>query len=152
MNLMQLLQERGGDILREAYQMMSRARLKNYEAAGVQQIQQRLQALYELVTRSVAERNLVPMRMYAKAIATERFEAGFDLWEVQTAFNVLEETIWKCILNEMQPEQYAEALSLVSTVLGTGKDTLARTYVALASKTKTPVLNVQYLFNGPEGF
>jgi hypothetical protein len=79
------------------------------------------------------------------------FESGFDLWEVQTAFNVLEETIWRCILNEMQPEEYAEALGLVSTVLGTGKDTLARTYVTLASKTKTPFFNVQHLFNGTEG-
>lgn len=91
------------------------------------------------------------MRIHAKTIAAERFEAGFDLWEVQTAFNVLEETIWRRILQELPLTEFAEALSLASTVLGAGKDTLARTYVTLASKTHAPTLNIQSLFAGTEG-
>jgi hypothetical protein len=45
----------------------------------------------------------------------------------------------------------AEALGLVSTVLGTGKDTLARVYVTLASKSRTPTLDLRSLFTGMEG-
>jgi hypothetical protein len=151
MHLIQLLHNRASDILAEAFQSISRARLKSYETAGVEQTKQRLQALYDLVVQGVHERNLAPMRVYARTIAIERFESGFDLWEVQTAFNVLEEAIWLRILKELPPAQFAEALGLVSTILGAGKDTPARTYIGLASKTHAPSLNVQSLFAGTEG-
>lgn len=150
MTIAQFLQNRASDILREAGEAMSRAHLKNYETAGAEQTRQRLQALYNLILQGVREKNLTPMRVHAKAVATERFTAGFDLWEVQTAFNVLEEAIWLHILKELEPAQLAEALSLVSTVLGAGKDTLARTYVGLASKTRAPAFNVPALFAGTE--
>ena len=151
MDLIQLLQNRADDILAEAYQAMSRAHLKSYETAGPEQMQQRLKTLYELVVQCVRERNLTPMRVRAKAVAAERFASGFDLWEVQTAVNVLEEAIWLRILKELQPAQLAEALGLVSTVLSAGKDTLARAYIGLASKTHAPSLNVQFLFAGTDG-
>ncbi len=151
MNLNQLLKERADDILVAAYAAMARAHLPNYETTGIASTQQRVKALYELTQRCVAEKNFTPMRIHAQTIATERFESGFDLWEVQTAFNVLEEAIWRRILQELPPTEFAEALSLVSTVLGAGKDTLARTYVTLASKTHAPTLNIQSLFAGTEG-
>ena len=88
------------------------------------------------------------MIAHAEQIATERFNAGFDLWEVQTAFNVLEETIWVRIFQNFPPAELAQTLGLVSTVLGAGKDTLARKYVSLASKTRAPSLNLQSLFAG----
>ncbi len=151
MTIVQFLQNRAGDILAEAYQAMARARLKSYETAGTEETRQRLKALYDLVVQGVRERNLTPMRMHAKAVAVERYESGFDLWEVQAAFNVLEEAIWLRIMKELPPKQLAEALGLVSTILGAGKDTLARTYIGLASKTHAPSLNVQSLFAGTEG-
>jgi hypothetical protein len=91
------------------------------------------------------------MIAHAEGIARERFEAGFDLWEVQTAFNVLEEAIWVRILKELAPTDFAEALGIISTVLGVGKDTLARRYVSLASRSRVPTLNLQSLFTGTEG-
>lgn len=151
MTIVQFLQNRASDILREADLAMSRAHLKNYETAGAEQTRKCLRVLYHHIVQGVRERNLTPMRIHAKAIATERFTAGFDLWEVQTAFNVLEEVIWLHILKELEPTQLAEALSLVSTVLGTGKDTLARTYVELASKAHAQALSVPSLFAGTEG-
>jgi hypothetical protein len=39
----------------------------------------------------------------------------------------------------------------VSTILGTGKDTLARRYVSLASKSRTPTLDLRPLFTGLAG-
>ena len=151
MDLIQLLQERENDVLAEASQAMLRAHLKSYEVAGAERMQQRLKTLYDLVLQCVRERNLTPMRMRAKTVAVERFASGFDLWEVQTAVNVLEEAIWLRILKELPPSRLAEALGMVSTVLGVGKDTLARTYIGLASKKHAPSLNMQALFAGTEG-
>ncbi|HXX63818.1 MAG TPA: hypothetical protein VEO56_08480 [Bacteroidota bacterium] len=151
MTLNDLLHERTATIIDEATGAMARAHLKNYEKAGSEHTHQRLKALYVLTARAVKERNLGPMIAHADQVARERFAAGFDLWEVQTAFNVLEEAIWSRILKELPPSEYAEALGLISTVLGTGKDTLARRYVSLASKTRASSLNLQSLFTGTEG-
>jgi hypothetical protein len=134
-----------------AEETIRRAHLRNYEKEGAEHVHQRLKALYVLTVRAVKERNLGPMVAHADTIARERFNAGYDLWEVQTAFNVLEEVIWSTIMKELPPVEYAEALGLVSTILGTGKDTLARRYVTLASKSKAPSLNLRSLFTGTEG-
>jgi hypothetical protein len=151
MDLHTLLHERASEIVTEAEESIKRARLHSYEKSGAEHTHQRLKALYVLTTRAAKERNLGPMIAHAEAIARERFEAGYDLWEVQTAFNVLEEAIWVRVLKELPPAEYAEALGLVSTVLGVGKDTLARRYVSLASKTRVPTLNLQSLFTGTVG-
>jgi hypothetical protein len=86
------------------------------------------------------------MTGYAEKIAKERFDAGFDLHEVHTAFNVLEETIWKKVVENVEPSGLGKALGLISTVLGAGKESLALTYVSLASKSKTKTLNLSELF------
>lgn len=151
MTLNELLSERSAEILEEAAGAMQRSHLKHYEQAGAERTHQRLKALYVLTARGVKERNLGPMIAHADSVARERFEAGFDLWEVQTAFNVLEEALWTRILKDLPPTDYAEALGLISTVLGTGKDTLARRYVSLASKTKSSSLDLHALFSGLQG-
>jgi hypothetical protein len=150
MDLYQYLHDRTHEILQASEEAMSRSHLKNYEREEPGAVHQRLRALYVLTIRAVKERNLGPLVAHADMIARERFAAGYDLWEVQTAFNVLEEVIWMKILKEFPPVEYAEALGLVSTVLGTGKDTLARKYVTLASKARTPTLNLKSLFTGTE--
>jgi hypothetical protein len=150
MNLLQLLHERSNEITEAACEAMTRSHAKNYEKAGAEHIHQRIRALYVLTVRAVKEKNLGPMIAHAETIARERFAAGYDLWEVQTAFNVLEESIWTRVLKELPPTDYGEALGMVSTVLGAGKDTLARRYVSLASKMKAPSLNLQSLFSGSE--
>jgi hypothetical protein len=151
MDLHSLLHDRSAEILADAEEALKRARLHSYESSGMENTHQRLKALFVLTARAAKERNLGPMIAHADAIAHERFEAGYDLWEVQTAFNVLEEAIWVRVLKDLPPAGYAEALGLVSTVLGVGKDTLARRYVSLASKTRVPTLNLQSLFTGTVG-
>ena len=151
MDINQLLHDQSSEVLSEAEAAIARARLAHYEKSGAEHTHQRLKALYTLTARAVKEKNLGPMVAHAETIARERFEAGFDLSEVQTAFNVLEEAIWVRILKNISPNELAEALGLISTVLGAGKDALARTYVSLASKTKAPSLNLQSLFAGTQG-
>jgi hypothetical protein len=151
MDINQLLHDQSNDILSDAETAIARARLAHYEKSGTEHTHQRLKALYTLTARAVKEKNLGPMVAHAESIARERFETGFDLSEVQTAFNVLEEAIWVRVMKNISPNELAESLGLISTVLGAGKDTLARTYVSLASKTKAPSLNLQSLFSGTQG-
>lgn len=148
MNLYQLLHDHADELVAGACAAMGRAHLSSYEKSGAPATHQRVKALFVLTTRAVKERNLGPMIAHAETVARERYEAGFDLSEIQTAFNVLEEAIWLKILREMPGDQLGEALGLVSTALGAGKDTLARTYVELASKSRVTSLNLQSLFTG----
>lgn len=150
MDLHTFLETHAHEIVEASCEAMQRARIRHYELAGPEKTHQRMKALYVLTSRAVKEKNLGPIIAHTEEIAAERFHSGFDLWEVQTAFNVLEEVLWQRILKELSPEQYAQALGLVSTVLGAGKDTLARQYVTLASKSKSPSLNLQALFTGAE--
>ena len=151
MELATLLHESSDQILAAVNLAVERTQLKNYLRDGKEHTHQRLKALFVLTTRAVKERNLGPMIAHAETIARERFNAGFDLAEIQTAFNVLEEAMWTRIVEVLPPSEYSEALGLVSTVLGAGKDALARTYVTLASKSHAGSLNLHSLFGGTEG-
>jgi hypothetical protein len=51
---------------------MSRAHLKSYEKAGGAQTHLRLEVLYELILRSLDERNLAPIMAHAETIAADR--------------------------------------------------------------------------------
>ena len=67
---------------------------------------------------------------------------------MQTAFNVLEEAIWQDVIVALPAEDLVEASGLLGTVLGAGKDTLARTWVSLASQQHVPSLDLTALFQG----
>ena len=138
-------------ILDEAAEALQRSRLRHYGSEGAAWSRQRLAILYDLMIDSIRERNLVPVIEYVEEMATRRFEAGYPIGEVQTAINVLEESTWRHIVGELTAAELAEAIGLVSTVLGTAKDTLARRYVALASEQKVPSLDLTALFRGSGG-
>ncbi len=150
MNLPELLHNEGPSILKSAMEAMQKVHARHYDQAGAEHLHQRLKALFTLIVRGIKDRNLTPMVNHAEAIAVERYTAGYDLWEVQAAFNALEESIWTHILREVPSSEYAEALGLISTILGAGKDALARRYVALAVKGNTATFNLQSLFSGTE--
>jgi len=151
MDLYTFLHDRTTAILTEAQDAVERTNLRHYREAGPEHTHQRLRALLVLTTRAAKDRNLGPMIAHADEVARERFSSGYDLWEVQTAFNVLEEAIWSRIIKELPATDFASALGLVSTILGAGKDTLARRYVSLATKTRAPSLDMRSLFTGTEG-
>ena len=151
MNLIQLLETKKNKIIDNANTALGRAHLGHYEKSSVEENKKRLKHLYHLLKQSVESKNLIPLTDYIRDIAAERFNSGFTLYEVHTAINVLEETIWEQIIKDLKPLEFAGALKAVSTVLGAGKSTLANTYVSLASQTKAPLLDLSALFKGTQG-
>ncbi len=73
------------------------------------------------------------MMQHAEKIGGERYSSGFALGEVQTAFHVLEESIWNQILERMKPDEYPNAIESVNEVLQTGKEAVARVYFSRLS-------------------
>lgn len=145
MTFSELLHEQSDSIIREALAAVDRCGLRHYREPD--HTRQRMKALLVLTQRALRDRNLGPMLAHAETIAGERFQAGFDLSEVQTAFNVLEEVIWKRIVKHLPPDQFADAFGMLSTVLGAGKDALACAYVSLASRSKVTSLDLEELFH-----
>lgn len=147
MELIKLFESKSQEIIDAALSSLKRAQLKSYSQSSEQENKMRLINLLSLTINCIKDKNLLPMSEYAGKIAKERFENGFDLYEVQTAFNVLEEELWNRVIENIEPQNLGEALGLVSTVLGAGKETLAINYVELASKQKPKRLNLEELFH-----
>jgi hypothetical protein len=149
MELARLLEEWRTEAVADAIDGLSRATLPHYTASRTEQNRERLAKLYDLTAACVATRTLLPMIEYAQGVARERYKDGFGLEEVHTAFNVLEEVIWRKITGRMEPSQYPEAFGLISTVLGAGKQELAIEYVALVSRSRdVHSLDLSALFKG----
>ena len=148
MALTEALSAARDDVLQEASASLERGHLAHYEASGSEASRRRLNDLFDLIVECLAKRNLDPITQYAYNIAEERFNAGFDIAEVQTAFNVLEEAIWHVVIARLPPEDLLESAGLIGSVLGAGKDTLARTWVALATSQHVPSLDLTALFEG----
>jgi urease accessory protein UreF len=123
----------------------------HYEAAGPDETRRRLDALYDELCGAVSSRDLASISEFARHLAAERFRSGYDLSEVQSAIDALEEATWSAICTRLQPDQHALSLGLVSTVLGTAKAELAREYVSLASETHVQSLDLRALFSGNAG-
>ncbi len=128
MDTTELLEQQFEEITSEATGKMARSHLRHYEMRGATQTRERLKALCRALLESLQTNSPSPMIRYAEKIGEERFSAGFALGEVQTAFNVLEESIWNKILEEMKPEEYAKAVDSVNEMLRTGKEAVARIF------------------------
>jgi len=148
MKLNDILINNQTDIINEAFSSLERSHLKHYNTSRADENWQRLAKLFDLTLNGVKTKSLVEMVNYSEKVAKERYESGFDLHEVHTAYNVLEESIWKAIIKEVDSTELAESLGLIGTVLGTGKEALAIAYVSLASKQKVKSLNLTQLFKG----
>lgn len=151
MDIHDLMVGHRSDVLDEAFAGLQRSRTPHYEAAGEDLTQDWLGALFDLVIAALRSGELETVGAYCEDIAGRRFDAGFGISEVQTAFNTLEEAMWKRLIAEVPPAEFPDAVRLLSTVLGYGKDALARRYVELASHRHTPALDVPAMFAGTEG-
>lgn len=136
MNVIELIKNNATEIVTEAASAIQRAHVPHYGLAGTGQARQRLQTLCDLTLECPQTQSTAPMSRYAEKTACERFFSGYTLRELQTAFNLLEESIWSQVLDKLQADELATAVTTVNAPLGAGKDEVARTCFSLLSKTK----------------
>jgi hypothetical protein len=148
MDLDALLLEAEPGVLDEAYSALHCSHVTHYELAGETITRQALADLFRLVVAAIRSRDLAAMTAYSEEIAVERFNDGYDISEVQMAFNSLEQAMWRYVVSAEPPGDLAEAIGLLSTVLGFGKDAVARKYLSLACKRHVPSLDLSALFAG----
>ena len=110
----------------------------NDQASSPEMRRRHLRDLFELVVKCVQDGAVEPIIASSHQLAADRFAAGFDIREVQREFNVLEEVLWRHVAASLSGDQRIETLELLNSVLGAGRDALARTYVALATGAGSP--------------
>ena len=133
MELSELFQSWEEDLVNEAVTELRHARLRHYVADGDDVTRERVARFIGRALECFSLHRAEPMIEHAERIARERYASGYDLFEVQTAINVIEEALWKRILSSVGPEELAHALGMVNAIFSMSKDVLARTYVALAT-------------------
>ena len=146
MDIHELLEQDRALIVEEAWRSV--VLLTHYERDGKEATRERLEALFDHVAQAIRARDLGELLDYAERIAKQRFDASFDLCEVQTAFFMIEEAIGRRALAQVPAADLAEALGLVGTVIRRGKDAFARAYISLANRSRAPSLDLSDLFKG----
>jgi hypothetical protein len=136
------------EVLEEAFTALQHVSPAHYQREGESFTRARLGELFDLVVATIASRELASLSTRVEEIATERFGAGFDISEVQAAFNALELAMWRRLVASTAPEELAESIGLLSTVMGFAKDALARRYISLASNRHVQSLDLSALFTG----
>lgn len=148
MNITTLLVTQREKILDSATDALNNARLKHYQNSTERDNRQRLSYLFDLALESMEKRDLGPIVTYAQNLARERFNSGFEISEVLSAINVLEEAIWQEIIKDSDAADYPESFGITSTILGAAKQALATEYVSLASHEHVETMDLTSLFQG----
>ena len=151
MNLFQLLEQKADEIIEEATKALTEANLNHYKKASIERNEKRFKTLFYKMFRGIKTGNLEKIREYIENIVHERFMAGYELQEVQIAFNLLELAFWTKIIEKLKLSEIREARKRMNTVFGMGRDTLIITYVSLASKYKAPSIEPSLLLKGTDG-
>ena len=95
-----------------------------------------IRQLFRLLLRCVRAGSAEPVIRPCEQIAAHCYAAGIDLIEVQEAFTVLSEVAWRHLAGALAGEQLVQALGLLNAIVGTGKDAMARIYLALATRDR----------------
>ena len=135
MSIQKVLMNRSPEIVSKAVHVLESARLKSYELQDSDTIWTRLRSLLEVAERCLRDKDGLPMVRHAEDLARRRYMEGYGLHEVQTAFNSLEEALWEQMMSDIEPTEFLAAMGMVSSIIGMGKDALARTYVELSSES-----------------
>ena len=151
MDLIQLLGSSKEEVIRVAQSSLHRAQLMHYEEDGCELSENRLSTLYDVIVKCVQDKNAIAMIKYMEQVGYERYYAGYNLHEVNTAILVLEVAVIKKIINGLKRSEIEEAVGMIIPIINFGKDALSQKYLSLASRMKAPSYEVSTLFKGTDG-
>ena len=123
-------------VIDDAVDALPYLQLPHYERLETEAFRERVRVLYGLILECLDQGTSEPISRHGEAIAGERLGAGFDLGEVQAAFNLLEDAVWEVAIPHLPAEHHAAARGRIGRVLAAGKDGLARGWVATTAGRK----------------
>ncbi|MFI5211978.1 MAG: hypothetical protein ACHQIH_03775 [Ignavibacteria bacterium] len=134
MTLLELCYNKPDRILLDSTTCLVRAHLPHYKQLSGEVIRFRLLKLFQALVKSIEVNSCDAMVTFMDKVSDERFEVGFELNEVQTAINILEESLWKMISEFVDDDKKTNAMKQVSCLLGKAKEELANEYAMLSKE------------------
>ena len=134
MTFLELLKTNPDKILFDATEFLVRSDLEHYNKLNPERVRARLARLY-FITRECVELNSNDsIKKYMEDIGKERFESGYELYEVQTAINILEECLWKNIIERVNKNEHLSSLLRSHEIMCAAKGALAKSYMSFEKK------------------
>ena len=123
-------------VIDDAVAALAQGDQARHQSAGPDGRRREVRQLFRLVLRCMRAGRAGPIVKPCEQIAAHCYAADIDLSEGQGAFNVLAEVLWPHLAGALAGDQLVEALGLLNAIVGAGKDAMARTYVALATRDR----------------
>jgi hypothetical protein len=130
MTLLELLKNKPDVILLDATDSLVKSQLEHYKQLSPERLRYRMANLFEATVLCTEEGKNDKIIQFIEKIGEERFESGYKLHEVQAAINMLEECLWKKIVDYVKVDQQKDALVRVNNILNKAKEVLVSAYVA----------------------
>jgi len=134
MILLELCYNKPDLILLDSTNSLLRAQLPHYKQIIPDQLIIRYQHLFDALVNCIESNKFDAMNKFMEKVAAERFEAGYELSEVQFAVNTLEESMWKKISEMVDQDKQINALKEVSYLLCKSKQKLLSEYALLSKE------------------
>jgi hypothetical protein len=134
MTLLEMLYNKPDLILLDAMDSLGKAHLSHYDNLKPELARFRLSKLFEALVKSIETSSNVEITNFIGKISGERYELGFELYEVQTVINILEESLWKKIMIFVDEDKQISAMKQVSEILTTAKERLVIEYSQVSKK------------------
>ena len=128
MTLLEMLYYKTDLILLDTTDGLVKAHLTHYKNLQPELIRFRLMKLFNALVKSIEKNSCEEIKEFMDKITGERYELGFELYEVQTAINILEESLWKNIQKYIDDDKQIAAMKQVTDILTKAKEKLAEEY------------------------
>ncbi len=134
MTLLELCYNKPDLILLDSTNSLVRAQLEHYKHLTPEKLRLRLLRLFQALVKSLEANSCESITKFMEKTSDERFESGYELHEVQTAVNIMEECLWKKIAEFVYRDQQISAMKQVTCILAKAKESLANEYSLLSTE------------------
>jgi hypothetical protein len=134
MTLLELLYNKPDLILLDSTDNLVRAQLQHYKQLNPEKIRSRFLRLFQAVEKCVEVNSCTEIINFMEKVSDERFDSGYEIHEVQTAINILEESLWRKISDFVDGDKQVAAMKLVTCILAKAKEELASEYALLSKE------------------
>ena len=134
MTLLELCYHKPDLILLDSTNSLLRAQLPHYKEVIPDQIKLRYQHLFDGMVSCIESNKFDAMNKLMEKVAAERFEAGYELSEVQIGINTLEESMWRKTSEFVDQDKQINAMKEVSYLFCKAKQKLLSEYALLSKE------------------
>ena len=133
--LAQALSDEAAIIADELFTGLHTAQTPHYQGAAEGLLRRRCRALVEAFVDS-CDGEPEAFLAHVRKVTRERIAEGYYLVEIQRALSALEAAAWRVVVNRSNINGLVKHLGIVTSVIGSAKDELARAYLDDAASVR----------------